>query len=193
MTSFSDRKIIGRVNARKDGAMLFSMPYEKGWSVYVDGQKVKTAKVMGALLGAQVPAGEHEIKLVYTPEGFTVGVTATFVSLALCILISFFDKKRRNRLAESASDEAEDSKSEETSAENAESEEIPAENAESEETPAENAESEETPVENAESEETPAENAESEETPVENAESEGTPEEEDNDKSAVCGDENEKS
>lgn len=193
ITSFSDRKIIGRVNAQKDGVMLFSMPYEKGWSVYVDGQKVKTAKVMGALLGAQVPAGEHEIKLVYTPEGFTVGVTATFVSLALCILISFFDKKRRNRLAESESDDAEDSKSEETSAENAESEETSAENAESEETPAENGESEETPAENGESEETPAENAESEETPAENAESEGTPEEEDNDKSAMCGDENEKS
>ena len=114
ITEFSDTKIKGTVNALEDGIMFFSMPYEKGWSVYVDGEKAETMPVAQSMLGAKVPAGAHEITLKYVPEGFAAGTAASGISLALCGVTAFIDKKRRkngvpeNENAENSTAEMED-------------------------------------------------------------------------------------
>ncbi len=120
ITSFTDRKIEGKVNALSDGVLLLTMPYEKGWSVYVDGEKVKTMPVMGALMGAEVPQGSHEIVLKYVPEGFTAGVAATAAGTAVFGVLAYFDwKKNRKNTSVPESKEASGSSPEpETKTEN---------------------------------------------------------------------------
>lgn len=39
ITSHSDTKIKGTVTAQSDSTMLSSIPYDGGWSVYIDGKK----------------------------------------------------------------------------------------------------------------------------------------------------------
>lgn len=95
ITEFSDTKIVGNVNALKSGLMFFSIPYEKGWSVYVDGEKVNTCKLAYAMLGAEIPEGQHEITLKYVPEGFAAGTAATGTSAVLCGVIAYFDRRRK--------------------------------------------------------------------------------------------------
>ncbi|MCR5600506.1 MAG: YfhO family protein [Ruminococcus sp.] len=95
ISSFSDTKICGKVNAKKDGIMMLSMPYEKGWKVYVDGEKAETFKLMQSLLGFRVGSGEHDIRIEYTPEGFWLGVTFTFLSLLFIVLLMVCERKRR--------------------------------------------------------------------------------------------------
>lgn len=104
--SFSDTKIKGRVTAGEDGILFLSMPYEKGWRVYVDGEKAETCKVLGAMLGAQVPAGEHDIRIEYTPEGLVPGTAISAVSLALVLLLAAGDRKRRLRRRTAAPEES---------------------------------------------------------------------------------------
>ncbi|MBE6862305.1 MAG: hypothetical protein E7497_05340 [Ruminococcus sp.] len=109
LTHFEDTKIKGTVNAFEDGIMFFSIPYEKGWSVYVDGEKVETVALAHAMLGAKVPAGQHEIELKYIPDGFIPGTTATGVSAVLCGVIAFFDKKKKkNGVPEETAPEKDD-------------------------------------------------------------------------------------
>lgn len=95
ITEFSDTKIVGNVNALKDGVMFFSIPYEKGWSVFVDGEKVESIKLAGAMLGAEIPSGSHEITLKYVPEGFAAGTAASAGSLVICGVIACLDRRRR--------------------------------------------------------------------------------------------------
>ncbi|SHM17269.1 YfhO family protein [Ruminococcus flavefaciens] len=94
---FTDTKIRGRINAAEDGVMFLSIPYEKGWSVYVDGEKAETFKVLQAMTGVKVGKGSHDISIEYTPEGFVLGVTATVTSLALILLIMVCERRRRLR------------------------------------------------------------------------------------------------
>ncbi len=101
---FDDTKITGTVNALKDGIMFFSIPYENGWTVRIDGQEVETVKLAGAMLGAEVPAGEHEISLSYIPEGFVAGTTATGVSTVLCVTLMCLDRRKKNRPAPETDD-----------------------------------------------------------------------------------------
>lgn len=109
ITSFSDTKICGKVNAKEDGIMFLSIPYEKGWKVYIDGKKAETFRLLQAMLGVRVGSGEHDIRIEYTPEGFPLGVAITFISLILIVLIMVCERRRRLRkrqLAAIAAEEA---------------------------------------------------------------------------------------
>lgn len=90
--SWSDTKITGTVNASYDGTFLLSIPYDAGWTVYVDGKKTATHAVEDALLGFNLSAGEHTIKLVYTPVNFVAGCIITFVSIIILISLYLFKK-----------------------------------------------------------------------------------------------------
>ncbi|MDE6102721.1 MAG: YfhO family protein, partial [Ruminococcus sp.] len=97
ITSFSDTEITGDINVIKDGVMFLSIPYEKGWTVYVDGEETETTEVLDSMLGVKLSAGQHNIKLKYIPEGFVTGVAVSCTALILCGVVVFFDIKRRKK------------------------------------------------------------------------------------------------
>ncbi len=98
ITEFSDTDIKGNINAQNSGVLYFSIPYEKGWSVYVDGKKTDTVAVAEAMLGVNVSAGQHEIRLKYIPEGFTVGLAATGGAILMFILFAFIDSRKKKKI-----------------------------------------------------------------------------------------------
>lgn len=100
ITSFSDTKITGNIDVIEDGILYLSIPYEKGWTVKVDGEEVRTAKVLHSMLGAEVSAGHHTIELEYIPEGLVTGVIISGTALILCGVVAFIDFKRRRRKKE---------------------------------------------------------------------------------------------
>ena len=116
VTQQTGHSITGTVNAAYDGTMFFSLPYDKGWTVYVDGSPVETFPVDrgedkveqengtyeyvenddGAFLGAWIPAGTHEVSIVYTTPGGTIGGIISGVSLlALLIPLVMWILRRR--------------------------------------------------------------------------------------------------
>lgn len=97
ITSFSDTEITGYIDVIEDGILYLSMPYEKGWTVKVDGEKVKTTKVLHSMLGAEVSAGHHTVEIEYMPEGLVMGVIISGTALILCAMVSFIDIKRRRK------------------------------------------------------------------------------------------------
>ena len=99
ITKFSDTKIEGEITAKSDGILFLSMPYEKGWKVFVDGKQTETLEVANAMLGAKVSEGSHKITIKYVPEGFWRGVVISFSALAVCILIALLDIRRKRRAA----------------------------------------------------------------------------------------------
>ena len=101
ITDFSDTEIKGTVNALDDGVMYLSIPYEKGWRVYVDGEKQEFLELMDAMSGVRVSAGQHEIKLKYIPEGFIAGTCGTAVSFVLFVLLAVLDFRKKKNIPQS--------------------------------------------------------------------------------------------
>ncbi len=95
LDSFSDRELSGTVTASEDGVCYFSIPDDGGWKVYVDGKETETVLIGDAVIGVKLTAGDHELKLRYTPPGFTVGVILTFSGFAVWILVFFLEKRKR--------------------------------------------------------------------------------------------------
>ena len=81
---FKDTDILGSVEAKRDGIMFLSIPYEKGWSVYIDGKKAETFKLLQAVLGVRVPAGRHDIELRVYSRGLPSGCYYILCSALCC-------------------------------------------------------------------------------------------------------------
>jgi len=87
VTHWDDSHIQGTVNITDDSTwMMTSIPYEKGWTVKVDGQVVGTAKVWDSLLAFQITPGEHTIEMTYMPEGFMAGFVISILSICIYVL-----------------------------------------------------------------------------------------------------------
>lgn len=96
VTSFDDTHINGTLNASYAGTVMCSIPYDQGWTVYVDGKKVETKAMKDALLSFDVDAGEHTIELSYYPAGLGIGIAITSVSLIALITIFIYDTMKKN-------------------------------------------------------------------------------------------------
>ncbi|MBR3149763.1 MAG: YfhO family protein [Eubacterium sp.] len=86
ITSYSDTCIEGTVNAGYDGYLYTSIPYDEGWSVYIDGEKVKTFELGECMLATTVKHGKHTVKYKYMPKGFNYGLIITSATW-LCIIV----------------------------------------------------------------------------------------------------------
>ncbi|WP_416828551.1 YfhO family protein [Ectobacillus polymachus] len=95
VTSYDSRSVAGTINVKQPGTMFLSIPYDKGWSVMVDGQKTKPLKLNDAFLGVNLPQGQHNIQLKYTSPGFTVGAIISLFSVILTAGAGWWMKRKR--------------------------------------------------------------------------------------------------
>lgn len=96
VTKFTDTTVEGTVNASADGVLYTSIPYDRGWSVTVDGQKVNEENILkigDALLGINLKGGKHDIRLHYTPKGLIPGAAVSAAALILCIVYLFLRRR----------------------------------------------------------------------------------------------------
>lgn len=93
VTYYKDNKIKGTMNATQENHYLFTtIPYDKNWTLYVDGQKTKFDSVWDMFIGFDVSPGKHEIEMVYQTEGLKIGVVISIMSFITCIFYLFKQK-----------------------------------------------------------------------------------------------------
>lgn len=99
-TSSSDTHIEGTVTADRDGLFFTSIPYEKGWSAYVDGKEVEVTPVANAMVAFPITAGEHTVTLKFIPHGFIPGVILFVFGFAILAAAWFVTSKymKENRV-----------------------------------------------------------------------------------------------
>ncbi|MDR1765693.1 MAG: YfhO family protein [Lachnospiraceae bacterium] len=101
VTEFKDTKITGAMVARGDLTVFTSIPYDKGWEVRVDGEKVATKTIFNAFLSFPVKAGQHIITFSYMPPGLILGANLTggciLAFVLLFFVLDYSEQKRRRR------------------------------------------------------------------------------------------------
>ncbi len=106
-TRFNESYISGTYEAKENETLFTSIPYDRGWNVYIDGNKVSEkdiVKISDALLGVKTSAGKHNIvfrfKLPYYTQCSYFSIIFTFTLLILFVLksrrIIFFKKTKAN-------------------------------------------------------------------------------------------------
>ena len=76
---FEDGYVKGQIAPEEDGLMFTSIPYDSGWTAYVDGKKTEIQTVAGAFIALDLKAGAHTIVFKYFPRGLKPGILFTLI------------------------------------------------------------------------------------------------------------------
>lgn len=76
----------GQINTDRSGILTSSIPYSKGWTATVDGQKQNIIRTNQAFLGLKLNPGKHQIRFEYHTPGLTLGFKITLCGLCLTLL-----------------------------------------------------------------------------------------------------------
>ncbi len=71
----------------EDKMILTTIPFDKGWNVFVDGERVETYEALGALMAFDIEnAGEHTLTLEYMPSCYKLGAVISIFGM-LCFAL----------------------------------------------------------------------------------------------------------
>lgn len=93
-----DSVVTGSVHAEADGYALFMIPYEKGWSLTIDGEKAELLRGDIGFLACEVPEGDHTILLTFEAPGLkagTIGSVLFWILFAQSRLLTIRKNKTR--------------------------------------------------------------------------------------------------
>ncbi len=106
LTSFAPDRLTYESSSLSDQLAVFSEVWygpDKGWEAYIDGQPAKILRANYILRAMNIPAGDHEIEMVFKPKKFYQGETISFIAsliLLLGLIGSLVYKGREARLFE---------------------------------------------------------------------------------------------
>lgn len=114
-----NRGFTAKINAKSSNLVFFSVPYDAGWSVTVNGQPSEIIKANVGFMAVEVPEGDSEIRFDYKTPGLSSGITVSVISLVVLVVYAsasaaFLFKKRKTQSAgtEEAAEISEEQKGE---------------------------------------------------------------------------------
>ncbi len=86
----NDRNLSGFIDCNESERLLLTIPYERGWKLYIDGQETAVDKTLGFLMSVQVPEGNHTYEIKYSVPGLTLGIILSILSVIFIVITYFF-------------------------------------------------------------------------------------------------------
>ena len=97
VTEFAADRIKGTIEVKEDGYFYTSVPYEQGWTLYVDGEEQEITPWEDAFIALEdLEAGTHEIEMRFVPAGFKLGAAITVSGMILFVAAIVLEKNRKN-------------------------------------------------------------------------------------------------
>ncbi|MGT2934970.1 YfhO family protein [Streptococcus castoreus] len=88
--------IITDYNAKTGGSLIFTIPYDKGWSAKKGNQSLPITKAQGGFLQVTVPKGKSRVVLTFVPNGFKLGSFLSCFGIILYFLLEHVWFKPKN-------------------------------------------------------------------------------------------------
>ncbi len=81
--------------ADKASSLLFTIPYDKGWTATQNGKTIALSKAQDGFMKVDVKSGKGKVILTYLPTGFKEGVMLSSVGLLLFICYNIARKRKK--------------------------------------------------------------------------------------------------
>ena len=86
------------ITLKKDDLVFFSVPYDDGFTAYVNGKETEVIRVDEGLMAVLAPAGENTIDFVYQADGYSLASKVSLAALAVFVLYAgYFVWKKKKR------------------------------------------------------------------------------------------------
>ncbi|MBP5655818.1 MAG: YfhO family protein [Clostridiales bacterium] len=99
VTHYDSTSLEGQITT-EGGFLFLTIPYSEGWTCTVDGNPCEITDIGDALMGIDLGAGTHTVKLVYAPAGITAGIVISFVSLIALVAILLLTNVKKKSVSD---------------------------------------------------------------------------------------------
>lgn len=90
ITVFEDEKIEGIIEREEEGILVTSIPYEKGWTVTVNGERVDAVKANIGFIGVPLEQGTSKVVFSYQNPYLKIGIILSLLGILLLGCIQKF-------------------------------------------------------------------------------------------------------
>lgn len=95
-----DSHLRGEFTAEAGQLLMFTIPYDEGWTLTVDGKESEIKQVLGIFMAAEVEPGTHTYEMKFFPSGMRTGIIISAAALAVTVIFVTADsisRRKRNR------------------------------------------------------------------------------------------------
>lgn len=83
--------IKSHIVVKEDGnVLLTSIPYDPGWKVYVDGERIEVLSFKDAFIKLPLDSGNHKIEFRFIPKGFESGLLLSILGIIIAVAINAY-------------------------------------------------------------------------------------------------------
>ena len=94
VNNYNETTLNGQIDISTPGHLVLSIPYDPGWTLYVDGEKTDMDLFEDTFISVALDTGSHTIALHYFPKGLIAGVIVSILSLLLFIVLYYITHLR---------------------------------------------------------------------------------------------------
>ena len=85
-------QIYAGINSSDSEFISIPIPYDEGWNIEINGEKIQYYSVNGGMIGFSIPKGYSEIHMIFIPQGFKMGMVASLTGVLLLIILVIAEK-----------------------------------------------------------------------------------------------------
>ena len=78
--------IEGSISVKEDSILSISIPYDKGFNIYIDGKLTNYYKINNAFIGVDIKRGNHNIKIEYKAPYKNISLVISLIGIILLII-----------------------------------------------------------------------------------------------------------
>ncbi len=93
----SESHLRGEFTSDGNQLLLFTFPWDEGWTLWVDGEEAEIRKVLDLFMATEAPAGTHTYELRFTPAGMKPGAAVAAVGLVVLLVFLLIDRGQKKR------------------------------------------------------------------------------------------------
>ncbi len=93
-----DSHLRGEFTAEAGQKLLFTIPYDEGWTCFIDGKEAEIKMVLGVFMAVDAPEGTHIYEMKFFPVGMKTGIGLSAAALLTTIVYIPIDSRRRKKI-----------------------------------------------------------------------------------------------
>ena len=95
VTEVDDGYVTFEADVNAGEMILTSIPYEEGWTAYIDGAQADIIPYEDALISLDAEPGHHDVRLTFTPPGFKAGAVLSLLGIIGFAALEIADRKNK--------------------------------------------------------------------------------------------------
>lgn len=99
LEEYTDTYLKGQIEVTEAGRLIFSIPIEEGWRVFVDGEEMETLDFKETFLSVHLEEGVHSVELKYMTPGLGMGCIISGISIGLFAFTIWLRKVKNAKMS----------------------------------------------------------------------------------------------